>query len=88
MRLQVFQLNRYSKIFSTPYEVWVAPKRFLYAILISLQVEQHRLHNFEIEIGGMDYGFEINGILGMDFLIRAKAIINLAEMRVDFAGSL
>lgn len=52
-----------------------------------LQVEQHRLHNFEIEIGGMDYGFEINGILGMDFLIRAKAIINLAEMRIDFADS-
>jgi len=53
-----------------------------------LQVEQHRLPNFEIEIGGMDYGFEMNGILGMDFLIRAKAIINLAEMRIDFAGSL
>jgi len=33
------------------------------------------LHNFEVEIGGMD--FEINGILGMDFLIRAKAIINI-----------
>jgi len=53
-----------------------------------LQVEQHRLFNFEIEIGGMDYGFEINGILGMDFLIRAKAIINLAEMKMDFADSL
>jgi hypothetical protein len=36
----------------------------------------------------MDYGFEINGILGMDFLIRAKAIINLAKMRIDFADSL
>jgi len=53
-----------------------------------LQVEQHRLPHFEIEIGGMDYGFEIKGILGMDFLIRAKAIINLAEMRMDFADSL
>lgn len=53
-----------------------------------LQVEQHRLPHFEIEIGGMDYGFEINGILGMDFLIRAKAIINLAEMRMDFADSI
>ncbi len=52
-----------------------------------LQVKQCCLPNFEIEIGGMDYGFEINGILGMDFLIRAKAIINLAEMRIDFANS-
>lgn len=53
-----------------------------------LQVKQCCLPNFEIEIGGMDYGFEINGILGMDFLIRAKAIINLAEMRMDFADFL
>ncbi|GEM_PF-2184473 len=66
----------------------MAPKQFLCAILISLQVKQCCLHNFEIEIGGMDYGFEINGILGMDFLIRAKAIIKLAEMRVDFADFL
>jgi len=36
----------------------------------------------------MDYGFEINDILGMDFLIRAKAIINLADMKMDFADSL
>jgi len=49
-----------------------------------LQVDQCRLPHFKIEIGGMDYGFEINGILGMDFLIRAKAIINLPEMRIDF----
>ena len=33
----------------------------------------------------MDYGFEINGILGMDFLICAKAIINLVAVKVDFA---
>jgi len=32
----------------------------------------------------MAYGFEINSILGIDFLIRAKAIINLPEMRIDF----
>ncbi len=47
-------------------------------------MDQCRLPHFKIEIGGMDYGFEINGILGMDFLIRAKAIINLPEMKIDF----
>lgn len=40
--------------------------------------------DFEIEVGGMDYGFEINGILGMDFLMGVGAIINLGEMRISF----
>jgi len=47
--------------------------------LDSLQVDEHGLTNFEIEVGGMDYGFEMHGILGMDFLIQAGAIINLRE---------
>ena len=39
----------------------------------SLQVgREHRLTNFEIEVGGMDYGFEMHGILGMDFLIQGR----------------
>jgi len=41
--------------------------------------------DFEIEVGGMDYGFGINGILGMDFLTASGAIINLKEMQVDFS---
>jgi hypothetical protein len=32
-----------------------------------LAVADRALNGFEVEIGGMDYGFEINGILGMDF---------------------
>jgi len=43
------------------------------------------LPDFEIEVGGMDYGFAINGILGMDFLTRSKAIINLATMKLEFS---
>jgi hypothetical protein len=49
-----------------------------------LQVGKCCLSHFQIEVGKMAYGFEINGILGMDFLIRAKAIINLLEMRIEF----
>ncbi len=33
--------------------------------------------NLKVEVGTMDYGFEINGILGMDFFIESKAIIDL-----------
>ncbi len=49
-----------------------------------LRLGEHSLSNFDVEIGGMDYGFEINGILGMDFLRRAGAIINLRELRMNF----
>lgn len=31
----------------------------------------------------MDYGFEINGILGMDFMKTVGAVINLDEMKVS-----
>jgi hypothetical protein len=51
----------------------------------SLQLGDQSISDFEIEIGGLDYGFEINGILGMDFLTQIGAIINLREMQIGFA---
>lgn len=38
--------------------------------------------NFDIEVGGMDYGFHLNGIVGMDFLLQVGAKINLAQLDV------
>ncbi len=49
-----------------------------------LQVDQQKVENFEIEVGGMDYGFPINGILGLDFLLTARAIINLSQLQISF----
>ena len=49
-----------------------------------LKVGERCIIDFEIEVGGMDYGFDINGILGMDFLIESGTIINIREMRMDF----
>jgi predicted aspartyl protease len=48
-------------------------------------VADHALPDFEVEVGGMNYGFELNGILGMDFLTQAGAIINLHDLTLDFA---
>lgn len=42
-----------------------------------LQVEK-----FEIEVGAMAYGFEIGGIIGMDFLTSVGAIIDLNKFAV------
>ena len=54
-------------------------------VLDYLQVGEHKITNFEVELGGMDYGFEINGILGMNFLKKVGAIINLQTMELEFA---
>jgi hypothetical protein len=49
-----------------------------------LQVGERRLTSFEIEIGGMDYRFAINGILGMDFLMQAGALVDLHRKQIEF----
>jgi hypothetical protein len=49
-----------------------------------LQVGDRQLPQFEIEVGGMDYGFDIQGILGMDFLRQARTVLNMAELSLDF----
>ncbi len=38
--------------------------------------------NFEVEIGTMDYGFSIDGILGLDFLSEVGAIIDLKKFEI------
>ena len=40
------------------------------------------VRDFIIEVGVMDYGFEINGIIGMDFLEEVGAIIDLEKMAI------
>ena len=49
-----------------------------------LAIADRGIDGFEVEIGGMDYGFEIDGILGMDFLMRARAVLDLGNLTVEF----
>ena len=51
-----------------------------------LQIDSHKLTGFEIEVGGMDYGFEIDGILGMDALTQMGVVIDLSKMQIRFAN--
>lgn len=48
----------------------------------TLGLDDLQLADFEIEVGAMEYGFEIDGILGMDFLIGTGAIIDLPHLEV------
>lgn len=45
-----------------------------------LSVGELSVQDFEIEVGAMDYGFEMDGIVGMDFLMEVGAIIDLARL--------
>jgi predicted aspartyl protease len=47
-------------------------------------VGEATVHERTIEVGGMDYGFEINGILGMDFLVDTGAVIDLRTLDLSF----
>lgn len=46
----------------------------------TIQLGTKKLTQFKIQIGDMNYGFDINRILGMDCLIKSKAIIDLENM--------
>ena len=43
----------------------------------SLQVDA-----FEIEVGAMEYGFDLQGIIGLDFLIQVGAQIDLGTFQI------
>lgn len=45
-----------------------------------LRVGPLRAQNFAVELGGMDYGFALDGILGLDFLRQTGAVINLQTL--------
>jgi predicted aspartyl protease len=50
-----------------------------------LAIGDRGVDQFEVEIGEMDYGFEMGGILGMDFLRAARAVIDLGRLTIEFA---
>lgn len=50
--------------------------------LEKLKVGTFELKAFKVEIGVMDYGFDINGIIGMNFLKKIKAKIDLDSMEI------
>jgi len=49
-----------------------------------ITIAQCKIPKFPIQIGAMNYGFNINGILGMDFLKRSRATIDIDENIIIF----
>ena len=56
--------------------------------LDSISMGDLYLDNFKVEIGVMDYGFEINGIVGINFLKSVGAVIDLDKMVVKNPNNL
>ncbi len=51
-----------------------------------LQVGKQGLDEFVVEVGSMNYGSEISGILGMDFLTGSGAVIDLRHLTLEFSA--
>ena len=61
-------------------QIWI--RRVDYIAVASLAVR-----NLEVGIGPVEYGFGIRGILGLDFLLRAEAVIDLANLELRRGGA-
>ena len=48
----------------------------------SLSIGAIEVKGFEIEVGAMAYGFDIQGIIGMDFLQQVGAVVDLAQLEI------
>ena len=42
---------------------------------------------FELEFGELDYGFKFGGILGMDFLRAARAVLDLDALTIELTAA-
>jgi len=49
----------------------------------AISIAGHDVSSLEIEFGGLDYGFKMNGILGLDVLLRASAVLDLKSLTIE-----
>ena len=47
-----------------------------------LSLGQLSVTNFEIEAGAMDYGFQLDGILGINFVLQVGAILDFSQLKI------
>lgn len=62
----------------------VGGAEFVYSKRVdSLSVGSMSVEAFEVQIGAMEYGFPLEGLLGMDFLLATRAVIDLGSLEID-----
>ena len=66
----------------------VGGTEFVFAKRIdSLTVGDLSVNSFVIEIGAMDYDLDLDGIVGIDFLVQTGAVIDLVHFEIRRASS-
>ena len=56
---------------------------FVYEKVIDIiKIGNSHIEGLRIQVGAMDYGFEINAILGMDFLSQGKLTIDCGKLEL------
>lgn len=50
----------------------------------AIDIAGQQLNSVELEFGGLDYGFQMNGILGLDVLLRMGAVLDLKKQTIEF----
>jgi hypothetical protein len=62
----------------------VGGSEFVYSKTVdSIKVGDMQAENFSLEIGAMNYGFDLDGIIGLDLLQQMKAIINIDKLTLE-----
>ena len=49
-----------------------------------LLIGPRAVEQYEVEVGGIDAAFDINGILGLDVLLQTGAVLDLGALQLDF----
>lgn len=52
----------------------------------SVRIGAIQTKDVAIEIGAMDYGFDLEGIIGLDLLQQLKAVININKLTIELDG--
>lgn len=52
-----------------------------------LEIGTLAVDDFEIEVGAVDYGFQMDGLVGLDFLMASSAILDLGRMELRRAST-
>lgn len=50
----------------------------------SIKITDAETRDFPLEVGAMNYGFDLDGIIGLDFLQQIRAIINIDKLTIEF----
>jgi hypothetical protein len=61
----------------------VGGSEFVYSKRVNrLAVDDLSVDDFEIQVGALGYGFPLDGIIGMDFLLATRAVIDLDSLEI------